>query len=55
MNSLAEAISLIADGMEEEAKDLAGDGADAGRSFCSMTLKGYVKQLRIAVKASGAD
>lgn len=52
--ALADAIVIIADQMDEEAKDLA-DIKDAGKSYCAMTLKGFSRQLRTAVKASDGE
>lgn len=51
--SLHEAVEMIAQAMEEEAKDLTDDQPiDGGRGYCAMTLRGYVRQLRIALKSS---
>lgn len=47
---LAEAVAMIAEEMEREAQDLKEVG-DAGSAFCAMTLKGFARQLRVALKS----
>lgn len=50
--ALADAVILVAEQMEEEAKDLEGAGDAAGTSYARMTLKGFARQLRTAVKSA---
>lgn len=47
--SLPDAILAIVEGMEEEAKEFA---EDKDTKYIATTLRGYAKQLKVAVKAS---
>lgn len=51
--SLKEAVLAIADGIEEDAGAVLPNGEPALSPVVEATLRGYAKQLRIAVKASG--